>query len=305
MQIAVGFLGSHGAAARMLGGDWLDGSISRLTAGACLGCTGRCGSSRRARALPKNQPRLQYGRSSNKFIDTFGTAAKWEAALRRARWPTGSLCFEPGGHEHSSLCAAGRRDRQWTDLPGSVDGALRDTLSCVQAGTDPMAPGAALPGHAEQRHLGVAYATAWRVEHKRLEAGVQRASACLRRGVVVADDAVLGGVRGGTPGRGCENTAPFAAAVGSTRKSTRQRVRLDAIRGLNRYLAEPRYRVNRRLDLAPLGGWLVHACARTPPSPERRLRLALVSGVAEASSESPGWTARAYASQSARRIRYV
>jgi hypothetical protein len=180
--------------------------------------------------------------------------------------------------------------------------------------------------------------------------------------VVVADDAVLGGVRSGKPGRGSENKAPFVAAVELDEGGHPYRVRFDAIADLkgttlaawaksalhpavhlvtdglasfaaagalvaahgsivvsppksselepfrwvntfianaktamrgtyhhvdvdkyrHRYLAEAQYRVNRRFDLRSLVGRLVHACARTAPCPEKWLRLAEVSGVAEA-----------------------
>jgi hypothetical protein len=219
-----------------------------------------------------------------------------------------------------------------------------------------------ISGLSLKRHLGVAYATAWRVKHKRLEAMAQRESARLLRGVVVADDAVLDGVHRGKPGRGSENKAPLVAAVELDEEGHRHRVRFDAIDDLkgttlaawaksalhptvdlvtdglasfaaagarvaaqgsiivsprnssereplrwvnpfianaktamrgtyphfdlgkypHRYLAEAQYRVNRRFDLRSLVGRLVHACARTAPCPEKWLRFAEVSGVAEA-----------------------
>ena len=50
-----------------------------------------------------------------------------------------------------------------------------------------------------KRYLGVAYCTAWRVKHKLLEAMARRESKRLLRGVVLADDAVLGGVHRASP----------------------------------------------------------------------------------------------------------
>ena len=64
-----------------------------------------------------------------------------------------------------------------------------------------------------KRHLGVSYRTAWRVKHKLLEAMAEREDARPLVGVVVADDAYLGGVHAGKCGRGSENKAPVIAAV--------------------------------------------------------------------------------------------
>jgi hypothetical protein len=55
------------------------------------------------------------------------------------------------------------------------------------------------------RFLGVSYRTAWRVKHKLMEAMAERESERQLRGVVVADDAYLGGVQAGKPGRGLPN----------------------------------------------------------------------------------------------------
>lgn len=79
------------------------------------------------------------------------------------------------------------------------------------------------------RYLGVGYCTAWRVKHKLLEAMTQRESRRLLEGVVVADDAVLGGVHSDKPGRGSENKAPFVAAVDLNDDGHPQHVRFDAI----------------------------------------------------------------------------
>ncbi len=64
-----------------------------------------------------------------------------------------------------------------------------------------------------KRQIGVCYRAAWRVKHKLLEAMAQREDVRLLEGVVIADDAVLGGVHAGKPGRGSENKSPFVAAV--------------------------------------------------------------------------------------------
>ncbi len=80
-----------------------------------------------------------------------------------------------------------------------------------------------------KRHLGVAYSTAWRIKHKRLEAMRQRESRRLLGGVVFADDAVLGGVQAGKPRRGSEKKAPFMAAVELDDDGFPQHARFDPI----------------------------------------------------------------------------
>lgn len=47
-----------------------------------------------------------------------------------------------------------------------------------------------------KRHLGVSYRTAWRIKHKLLETMAERESRRVLTGMVLADDANLGG--GGT-----------------------------------------------------------------------------------------------------------
>jgi hypothetical protein len=51
-----------------------------------------------------------------------------------------------------------------------------------------------------KRHLGVCYRTAWRIKHKLLEAMAERDSRRQLIGLVMADDAFLGGVHAGKPG---------------------------------------------------------------------------------------------------------
>lgn len=83
-----------------------------------------------------------------------------------------------------------------------------------------------------KRYLGVCYRTAWRVKHKLLEAMAERESRRLLTGVVVADDAYLGGVHAGKPGRGSENKVPFIAAVELNDEGHPLHVRFDPIADL-------------------------------------------------------------------------
>lgn len=83
-----------------------------------------------------------------------------------------------------------------------------------------------------KRYLGVCYRTAWRVKHKLLEAMAERESRRLLTGVVVADDAYLGGAHAGKPGRGSENKVPFMAAVELNDEGHPLHVRFDPIADL-------------------------------------------------------------------------
>jgi hypothetical protein len=57
--------------------------------------------------MPQNQIQFQHGTSLSEFSDTFGTEAKCETALQRARWATGFVCPACGGREHSRFLADG------------------------------------------------------------------------------------------------------------------------------------------------------------------------------------------------------
>ena len=74
----------------------------------------------------------------------------------------------------------------------------------------------------------------------------------------------------------------FIANAKTAMRGTYHHFDVDKYR--HRYLAEAQYRINRRFDLRSLVGRLVHACAHTAPCPEKWLRLAKVSGLAEGSS---------------------
>ncbi len=140
--------------------------------------------------MPQNRIQFQHGMSLSEFIDTFGTEAKCEAALERARWPTGFVCPACGGHEHSRFLADGRRYWQCAHCrtPSSVRSGtlfhasklpLTQWFQAIYLVTQNKNNISAL---SLKRHLGVAYATAWRVKHKLLEAMAQRESARLPRG---------------------------------------------------------------------------------------------------------------------------
>jgi len=187
--------------------------------------------------MAQNPIQFQHGMSLNEFIATFGTEAQCEAALEQARWPHGFVCPECGAREHSCFRADGRRYWQCARCrvqtsvrSGTLFHASRLPLTswfqAIYLVTQHKNNVSAL---ALTRFLGVAYSTAWRVKHKLLEAMAQREAARLLSGVVMADDAVLGGKHSGKPGRGSENKAPFMAAVELSDEGHPHQVRFDAI----------------------------------------------------------------------------
>ena len=175
--------------------------------------------------------------SLSEFIECYGTQALCETALEHARWPDGFVCPECGERAHSRFLADGRQywqcsrcRTQSTVCSGTLFHASKLPLTkwfqAIYLVTQNKNNLSAL---SLKRHLGVAYATAWRVKHKLLEAMRQRESRRLLQGVVFADDAVLGGEHAGKPGRGSENKAPFMAAVELDDDGHPGRVRFDAI----------------------------------------------------------------------------
>ena len=187
--------------------------------------------------MQQNPIQFQPGMSLSDLIETYGTEAKCEAALERARWPDGFFCPECGEREHSRFIVDGRRywqcshcRVQTTVCSGTLFHASKLPLpKWFQAMYLVTQNKNNISALSLKRHLGVSYSTAWRVKHKLLEAMRQRESHRLLEGVVFADDAVLGGEHAGKPGRGSENKAPFIAAVELDDDGYPQHVRFDAI----------------------------------------------------------------------------
>jgi len=175
--------------------------------------------------------------SLSDLIERYGTEAQCEQALEQSRWPDGFVCPECGGRDHSRFLADGRRywqcsrcRSQSSVCSGTLFHASKLPLTkwfqAIYLVTQNKNNISAL---SLKRHLGVSYTTAWRVKHKLLEAMRRRESRRLLHGVVFADDAVLGGVHPGKPGRGSQNKAPFMAAVELDDNGHPGHVRFDPI----------------------------------------------------------------------------
>ncbi len=190
--------------------------------------------------MPQNKIQFQPGMPLSELIERFGTEVQCEVALVRARWPSGFVCPECGESAHSTFLADGRRywqcahcRTQTTVRSGTLFHASKLPLTVwFQAIYLVTQNKSNLSALSLKRHLGVCYRTAWRVKHKLLEAMAERESRRLLTGVVLADDAYLGGVRAGKPGRGSTNKVPFMAAVELNAEGHPQHVRFDPIADL-------------------------------------------------------------------------
>ena len=137
------------------------------------------------------------------------------------RWPSGFACPACGHQAHSTFQAEGRTywqcahcRVQTTLLSGTLFHCTKLPLTTwFQALYLISQNKSNLSALSLKRHLGVFYRTAWLVKHKVMETMAERESGRRLSGVVVADDAYLGGGHAGKPGRGTENKALFMAAV--------------------------------------------------------------------------------------------
>ncbi len=171
--------------------------------------------------MPQNRIQFQAGQSLSEFIAHYGTEAQCEEALERTRWPAGFVCPDCGGQAHSTFYVEGRQYWQCSHcrtqtslLSGTVFQATKLPLNKWFLAEYLIGQNKNnLSALSLKRHLGVSYRTAWRVKHKLLEAMIEAESDRQLHGVVVADDAYLGGVHAGKPGRGSQNKVPFIAAV--------------------------------------------------------------------------------------------
>jgi transposase-like protein len=171
--------------------------------------------------MSQNPIQFQPGMSLSEFHERFGTEAQCEACLLEARWPTGFVCPACGAREHSTFVADGRTywqcahcRAQTTLRSGTLFHSTKLPLTTWFTALYLVSQNKNnISALSLKRHLGVCYRTAWRIKHKLMEAMAERESGRRLTGVVVADEAYLGGVHEGKPGRGSENKALFIAAV--------------------------------------------------------------------------------------------
>lgn len=172
--------------------------------------------------MAMNAVQFQPGLSMTEFIQRYGTEAKCYRALYRARWPHGFRCPACGGRPRSRFR---RASRVYYQCSGCRHQTTLTSGTLFAAGKLPLttwflaqhlltASKTNLSALALKRHLGVCYATAWKLKHKIMQAMTEREESRKLNGLVQVDDAYLGGERnGGKRGRGSENKQPFVIAV--------------------------------------------------------------------------------------------
>ncbi|OGT89278.1 MAG: transposase [Gammaproteobacteria bacterium RIFOXYA12_FULL_61_12] len=173
--------------------------------------------------MSMNRIQFQPGLSLPAFLEQFGTEAQCEAALEKARWPQGFRCPHCGEAHHSLFRVGARKifqcracRTQTSLIAGTLfqHSHLAPTLWFLAIYRISQAK-TGLSALALKRELGVSYPTAWLLQHKLMQAMVERDARYPLLGEVQVDDAYLGGERsGGKAGRGSENKVPFVAAVG-------------------------------------------------------------------------------------------
>lgn len=169
-----------------------------------------------------NEIQMQRGLSLLAFQQHYGTETQCEAALMRARWPSGFICPRCRSRRYCAFRRGASPYWQCTDCryqcslrSGTMmQGSRLPLVSwylAIYLVTQTKTNMAALE---LRRHLGVSWRTAWLLKHKLMEAMRQREAGQPLSGDVRIDDAYLGGERpGGGPGRGSANKVAFVAAV--------------------------------------------------------------------------------------------
>jgi ribosomal protein L37AE/L43A len=172
--------------------------------------------------MPMNRIQFQPGLSMHEFYELYGTEAKCQAALQRARWPHGFVCPKCSGPARTSFVRNGLPywqcracGHQCSLICGTMFEAtklpLRTWFLAMQLLTQSKNNVSTLE---LRRQLGLRYGSAWLLKHKIMEAMRLREDARELGGRVEIDDAYLGGERAGSKrGRGSENKVPFVAAV--------------------------------------------------------------------------------------------
>jgi len=190
--------------------------------------------------MAMNRIQFQPGMSMASFLEAYGSEALCRAALEKARWPAGFHCPRCGKAGHSRHERGGQLllqcricHHQASLIAGTVFESTKLPLTTwflalffiTQSKNN-------VSGLTLQRHLGVCYATAWKMKHKLMDVMAQAEQTRVLSGRVEIDDAYLGGERnGGKVGRGSENKIPFVAAVQTTPEGHPLFVRFDPVAG--------------------------------------------------------------------------
>lgn len=195
--------------------------------------------------MPINQIQFQRGLSLPEFLKDFGTEQQCEAALAKARWPSGWRCAHCScsrffhtrngkgrllwecflcGYQSSSIVGTMLEN---TKLPLPVWFLAMHLLTQNKNGTSALEL---------KRMLGVSYPTAWSIKHKLLAVMSEREHKRRLEGIVQIDDAYLGGERAGHAygGRSTLQKSAFVAAVQTNEEGKPQVMRLDPVDGFTK-----------------------------------------------------------------------
>lgn len=189
--------------------------------------------------MARNPVQFQDGLSLGEFVRRYGSEEQCEAALKRARWPTGFVCPRCGGREHT---VTGKRRlyecracRTQTSLKaGTIFAHTQLPLTkWFQAMWVLSQSKGSISTLELSRQLDVKWDSAWLMRQK-LDAVMAEDEAARRlEGRVEMDDAVLGGERhemdGGRRGRAGPNKVPFVVAVATSDEGRPQRLVLAVV----------------------------------------------------------------------------
>ncbi len=194
--------------------------------------------------MARNRVQFQKGLSERQFRELYGTEDQCRAALFGWRWPNGFTCPRCGGVRYSEIktrrlmqCRTCRRQVSLT--AGTIFHSSNLALTVwFQALYHITQSKKGISSLELARRLGVAYNTAWKIQHKLMQVMLEREAGQPLGGGgrrVEIDDAYLGGARsGGKRGRGAPAKTPFVAAVETADKGGAHRVKLTPVRGFRK-----------------------------------------------------------------------
>ena len=191
--------------------------------------------------MAKSAVQFQPGMSLPAFLGRYGNEAQCRDALAQQRWPQGLRCVACG---HAGHCHLNGRDvfqcnrcKHQTSLTSGTLFAqtklpLRIWFLAIYLLRQNKNGISAL---SLRRQLGVSYNTAWLLQHKLMQAMVERDQDRRLRGRVQMDDAYWGGERhGGRRGRGSPGKTPFVAAVQCSPEGHPIAMRMDVVSGFRK-----------------------------------------------------------------------
>jgi ribosomal protein L37AE/L43A len=191
--------------------------------------------------MARNPVQFQKGMSDAKFEELYGTEEKCRAALISWRWPEGFECPACGSARHCVIktrelwqCTTCRT--QTSLIAGTIFASTKLELKVWFRAMFLITQTKQGISRLElSRRLGVSYDTAWKIHHKLAQVMLEREAAKPLKERVEADDAYLGGERGGGKrGRGSPGKMPIVAAVETTKDGKPKRLKTRRVKGFSK-----------------------------------------------------------------------